>query len=31
MKLIQKLLPSYLGIFNKLGGHMTTRLLNIPK
>ena len=25
MKLIQKLLPSYLGIFNKLG-HMTTRL-----
>ena len=26
MKLIQKLLPSYLGIFNKLGGHMTTRL-----
>ena len=26
MKLIQKLLPSYLGVFNKLGGHMTTRL-----
>ena len=26
MKLIQKLLPSYLGVFNKSGGHMTTRL-----
>mgnify|MGYP005669349963 CR=1 FL=1 len=26
MKIIQKLFPSYLGVFNKLGGHMTTRL-----
>jgi len=26
MQIIQKLLPSFLGVFSKYGGHMTTRL-----
>ena len=26
MRVIQKLLPSFLGVFNKYGGHMATRL-----
>ena len=26
MRFIQKLLPSFLGVFSKLGGHMATRL-----
>ena len=26
MQIIQKLLPTFFGVFNKLGGHMATRL-----